>query len=102
MEVEFLVVQGQPRGKSLHFPPGDFVVGRGPECHIRPNTAYVNRQHCLLRVTRDGALLRDLGSSTGTLVNGRLVVGERLLNVGDRVQLGPVVLEMRKRGEPQG
>ena len=95
MDVELLVVQGQPRGKALHFPPGEFLFGRGPECHVRPNSDWVSRQHCLLRVTQDTASIRDLGSSTGTLVNGRRVVGERMLTVGDRVQLGPVVLEMR-------
>ena len=95
MEVQLLVVQGEPRGKAFHFPPGEFVFGRGPECHVRPNSAWVSRQHCMLRVTDDGALVRDLGSSTGTLVNGLRVVGERVLSAGDRLHLGPVVLEMR-------
>jgi pSer/pThr/pTyr-binding forkhead associated (FHA) protein len=95
MDVELLVVEGQPRGKALHFPPGEFLFGRGPECHVRSNSDWINRQHCLLRVTSDTASIRDLGSSTGTLVNGRRVVGEQTLTVGDRLQLGPVVLEMR-------
>jgi pSer/pThr/pTyr-binding forkhead associated (FHA) protein len=94
MDVQLLVVQGHPRGKSLHFPPGEFVVGCGPECHVRSNTAWVSRQHCLLRVTQNTVHLRDLGSSTGTLVNGCRVVGERELEVGDQIQLGPVVLQM--------
>ena len=97
MDVEFLVVHGQPRGKTLHFPPGDVLIGHGPECHIRPNSAWVSRQHCLLRVTTDGALVRDLGSDAGTLVNGHLVVGECRLSVGDQVQVGPVALEVRQR-----
>ena len=65
MDVELLVVQGQPRGKALHFPPGEFLFGRGPECHVRPNSDWISRQHCLLRVTQDTASIRDLGSSTG-------------------------------------
>lgn len=95
MDVQLLVVQGHPRGKSLHLPPGEFVVGCGPECHVRPNTAMVSRQHCLLRVTEDTVHLRDLGSSTGTLVNGSRLIGERQLAEGDQIQLGPVVLEMQ-------
>jgi pSer/pThr/pTyr-binding forkhead associated (FHA) protein len=95
MDVELLVVQGRPRGKALHFPPGEFLFGSGPECAVRPNSAWVSRQHCLLRVTPEAATVCDLGSSTGTLVNGRRVVGERPLAVGDRLQVGPVVLEMR-------
>jgi pSer/pThr/pTyr-binding forkhead associated (FHA) protein len=95
MDVELLVVEGTPRGKAFHFPPGEFVFGRGPECHVRPNSDWVGRQHCMLRVTDDGALVRDLGSSTGTLINGRRVVGELALTAGDRLQLGPVVLQMQ-------
>jgi pSer/pThr/pTyr-binding forkhead associated (FHA) protein len=94
MDVRLLVVQGQPRGKTLRFPPGEFVVGRGPECHVRPNSAWVSRQHCLLRVTNDTVHLRDLASSTGTLINGSRLVGERQLAAGDQIQLGPVAFEM--------
>jgi pSer/pThr/pTyr-binding forkhead associated (FHA) protein len=95
MDVELFVVQGEPRGKALHFPLGEFVFGRGPECHVRPNSAWVSRQHCMLCVTGEGAMVRDLGSSTGTLINGSRVIGQRALTAGDRLQLGPVVLEMR-------
>jgi pSer/pThr/pTyr-binding forkhead associated (FHA) protein len=94
MDVQLLVVEGTPRGKAFHFPPGEFVFGRDPECHVRPNSAWVSRQHCMLRVTAAGAMVRDLGSSTGTLINGRRVVGESALTAGDRLQLGPVVLQM--------
>jgi pSer/pThr/pTyr-binding forkhead associated (FHA) protein len=94
MDVELLVVQGHPRGKTLRFPPGEFVVGCGPECHVRPNSAWINRQHCLLRVTSDAVHLRDLGSNTGTLVNGSRLVGECQLAAGDQIQLGPVAFEM--------
>jgi pSer/pThr/pTyr-binding forkhead associated (FHA) protein len=90
-----LVVQGRPHGKSLRFPRGEFVFGRGPECHVRPNSPSVSRQHCLLRVTAEGVLIRDLASTNGTLVNGTRLVGERPLTDGDLVQLGPLVLQLR-------
>jgi pSer/pThr/pTyr-binding forkhead associated (FHA) protein len=49
----------------------------------------------LLRVSDDGSLnLRDLGSANGTLVNGRRLVGETALQPGDKLQLGPVILEV--------
>ena len=71
------------------------MIGRGSECHIRPNSDWVSRQHCLLRVTREGAWLRDLGSRNGTLVIGALLAGERLLEVGDQIQVGPLVFEVQ-------
>lgn len=95
MKFKLLVICGEPRGKCLLFPPGDFMIGRGSECHIRPNSDWVSRQHCMLRVSRSSALIKDLGSTNGTLVNGIRVVGERRLVDGDKVQLGPLVFEAR-------
>jgi pSer/pThr/pTyr-binding forkhead associated (FHA) protein len=61
----------------------------------RPRGQAISRQHCLLRVGRDAVHIRDLGSTNGTLVNGKRVVEERPLRDGDLVQLGPVVLQLR-------
>jgi pSer/pThr/pTyr-binding forkhead associated (FHA) protein len=95
MNVHLKVVQGKPHNHRLHFSVGEFFFGRGPECHVRPNSELVSRQHCMLKVTADGALsIRDLGSANGTLVNGRRVVGERPLATGDVLQLGPVILQV--------
>jgi pSer/pThr/pTyr-binding forkhead associated (FHA) protein len=95
MNFKLLVVQGKPAGKSLVFPRGEYYFGRGPECHVRPESEWVSRQHCLLRVTGEAAFIRDLGSRNGTLVNGTLVERERRLFHGDQVQIGPLVFEVR-------
>jgi len=94
MRVKLLVVQGQPRGKHMIFPRGNYFFGRGDECHVRPNSAMVSRQHCLLRVTADAVFLRDLGSRNGTLVNGVLLSSEQQLQPGDQIQIGPLVFEL--------
>jgi pSer/pThr/pTyr-binding forkhead associated (FHA) protein len=95
MKVNLVVVRGQPQGKALLFPRGEFVFGRGTECHIRPNSSWVSRQHCLLRVAEEEVRLRDLGSTNGTLINGIRLIGERLLTHGDQIQIGPLVFELR-------
>lgn len=105
MIVELRVLQGQPAGKTLAFSVGDYILGRGPECHVRFNSDWVSRQHCLLRVTGERAILRDLGSTNGTLVNGELCRGEQPLGTGDAVQIGPLVFEVRvsaKSAPPEG
>jgi pSer/pThr/pTyr-binding forkhead associated (FHA) protein len=94
MDVQMRIVQGRPRGKCLSFPAGEFVFGRGPECHVRPNSPWVSRQHCLLRIGAEGVRVRDLGSTNGTLVNGTRLVGEREMRPGDQLQVGPLVLEL--------
>lgn len=94
MDVQLRVLQGKPHGHFIRFRKGEFVFGRGPECHIRPLSDWVSRQHCLLRVSDKGVWIRDLGSSNGTLVNGKLVTSECLLHHGDNLQVGPLVLEV--------
>jgi pSer/pThr/pTyr-binding forkhead associated (FHA) protein len=92
--VRLRVVQGRPQGKSLVFSTGEYVVGRGAECHVRPISDWVSRQHCLLRVGSKGVFLKDLGSRNGTLVNGQRLLVERRLEEGDQIQIGPVVFEV--------
>jgi pSer/pThr/pTyr-binding forkhead associated (FHA) protein len=94
MQVRMKVVKGKPQGHFLSFPAGEFIFGRGPECDVRPNSDLVSRQHCLIQITKDWVLVRDLGSRNGTLVNGQLVMGERKLDHGDTLQLGPLILEL--------
>jgi len=94
MKVKLRIVQGRPEGKNMLFPHGEYVFGRGAECHVRPNSDWVSRQHCLLRVTADGAFLRDLGSRNGTLINGMRLVEEVPLKHGDQLQIGPLVFEV--------
>ena len=100
MQFRLKVVKGKPRGHCLSFPIGEFMFGRGPECDVRPNSDLVSRQHCMLQITQSGALIRDLGSRNGTLVNGNLVIGEQVIGHGDTLQVGPLVLEVLLDAEP--
>src|SRR5947209_7580247 len=93
--VKLLVVQGRPAGKALVFPRGDYYFGRGAECQVRPESEWVSRQHCRVRVTANTVSIRDLGSRNGTLVNGLLVENEQQLHPGDQVQVGPLVFEVQ-------
>jgi pSer/pThr/pTyr-binding forkhead associated (FHA) protein len=102
MNVKMLVVQGRPAGKTILFGPGDYFLGRGPECYLRFNSEWVSRQHCVLRVGMHHAAMRDLGSRNGTLVNGTLVNGEHTLSQGDMIQIGPVVFEVFLEEGPSG
>jgi pSer/pThr/pTyr-binding forkhead associated (FHA) protein len=95
MTLRLRIVHGKPNGTQLSFDRGEYLFGRGAECHVRPNSEWVSRQHCLLRVTPEAAWLRDLGSPTGTLVNGVRLLREQLLAQGDLVEVGPLVFEVQ-------
>lgn len=80
------------QGDSIELPPGHSVVGRGIGCRIRFNDPSVSREH--LRFELDGEHLRveDLGSSNGTMVNGKRITEARSLSHGDIVRVGRRVL----------
>ena len=53
----------------------------------------ISRRHALISGTPEGGwTIRDLGSTNGTFLNGREVVGDEELRDGDRVELGGSVL----------
>src|SRR5437870_4622132 len=73
------------------------VVGRKEECDLRLQHKSVSKMHCVLVKTDGLLLLRDLGSTNGTRVNGTRVRRAALLpndqlsiaNYKFRVHLGP-------------
>ena len=101
MVIRLRLVQGRPQGQQLLFNRGEYLFGRGAECHVRPNSEWVSRQHCMLRVTAEVVSLRDLGSRNGTLVNGVRIVEERNLTHGDLVEVGPLVFEVQFDPPPE-
>ena len=68
------------------------VLGRGRECHIVFHDATVSKEHARLRLEGRTALVEDLHSTNGTLVNGRVIEGPTPLRRGDRIGLGPNVI----------
>ncbi|MFG2890849.1 DUF1707 and FHA domain-containing protein [Streptomyces sp. Pv4-95] len=72
--------------------PGPFplLIGRAPGVGLRLNHETVSRAHAELRSAGNGWLLRDLGSTNGTCVNGRRVVGEVPVGPGDHISFGRV------------
>jgi pSer/pThr/pTyr-binding forkhead associated (FHA) protein len=73
------------------------LVGRTAECDLRINHRSVSKLHCIIVRTDGLLLLRDLGSTNGTRVNGQRVRRAALLpndelavaNHKYRIHLGP-------------
>ena len=62
------------------------LVGRHRWCDVRIASPRVSRRHCCLALDRDGVLVRDLGSTNGTRINGRRVF-RGVLRPGDELSI---------------
>lgn len=73
----------------------ELTLGRAAGCSIVLDEQYVSQVHTRIFV-RDGSVFaEDLGSTNGTWVNGSRAVGQMPARLGDRIQVGNVVLEVR-------
>jgi hypothetical protein len=70
------------------------LVGRHPGCTVALDDSFVSAEHAELERHRGGWLLRDLGSTNGTFVNGAEVIAPTDVRDGDIVQFGRVKLQM--------
>jgi pSer/pThr/pTyr-binding forkhead associated (FHA) protein len=56
---------------------GSWLVGRGPDAHLRLYSDHVGTHHAWIRCDARGTWVSDAGSRTGTLVNGEALAPER-------------------------
>jgi predicted component of type VI protein secretion system len=94
------VVRGRSASTTLKLTDNVTSLGRHDDCVIRIKSAQVSRRHCELFEVGGQLMLRDLGSSNGTFVNGKRVSGELALKHGDELTVGAVTLRVAKLGQP--
>src|SRR6266536_4779735 len=101
MQVNLKVLAGPYKGRTFAFnQPDTFLIGRTKDSHLcLPDDRFFSRHHCLLEINPPHCLLRDLGSTHGTFVNGRRVA-EASLNNGDQIQGGATVLLVEVIAKP--
>ena len=63
-------------------------VGRVPEMDIVIDNVSVSRRQAEIQQDGDHWVVRDIGSSNGTFVNGERLTGDRPLNAGDEIAIG--------------
>src|SRR5215813_8675482 len=96
MKLSLLVMTaGKQEGKTLEIKLPQFLIGRDPQCQLRPASPMISKRHCAL-IQRDGkAFIRDFDSTNGTLVNDQPVKGEVELHHDDQLKVGPLLFAVR-------
>jgi hypothetical protein len=67
-------------------------IGRLATSHVRLDDDSIARMHAVLEVGDNEVRLVDLGSNTGTLVNGVPVERSAAVRAGDRIDVGPYTM----------
>lgn len=75
----------------------ELTIGRSTDCTVPlPEDTFVSQVHARVFRRANEYWVEDLGSTNGTLMNGRRLSGAAPVRRGDRLQVGRTVLELRK------
>ncbi|MCK9249176.1 MAG: FHA domain-containing protein [Solirubrobacteraceae bacterium] len=92
------IVEGPGAGTTVPL-EGPLVLGRGTQSDVVLDDERASRRHAEVRPDGPRAVVHDLGSANGTLVDGRPLFGETFLTPGQQVQIGVTVLQLRAEEE---
>jgi predicted component of type VI protein secretion system len=99
MKLRLVVLNaGRMEGRSIPITITQFLIGRDPECHLRPTSPLISKRHCVLLIKGDKVSVRDFNSTNGTLVNDQAVKGECELRDQDRLKVGPLEFRLVMEG----
>ena len=89
-------------GQSVDLVKDLTLVGRDEDCDVRLDHKSISKLHCVIVKTDGLLLIRDLGSTNGTFLNGRRLPENTPVRVGDgdRLQFGANVVVKFIRPDP--
>lgn len=86
-KAKLLIMNGAEQGREVAVDKDAFTIGAGAQNDLILRDEAASRRHCEIRQREDGFLLRDLGSTNGTIVQG-VRVCEAYLTQGVEFQAG--------------
>jgi len=86
-KIRLKVLKGPDKGKVVTLEQDELLIGSAEGAHLQLDDPTVSRNHCVIRWTGKGALLRDLGSTNGTRIEG-VTVREAYVPAGAMLELG--------------
>lgn len=91
-ELRLRVTDGNAGGTQIDVAEALVIGRRAEEPGRLAGDPEISALHAEITLDADGYFIEDLGSRHGTLVNGETVTTRRLLEVGDRIEVGASTL----------
>jgi len=91
MKVSLVVLNaGKSAGQTIAVNLAQFVIGRDPQCNLRPGSALISKRHCAVLIKGEEVFVRDFDSTNGTVLNDVPVKGEVAIKNNDILKVGPL------------
>jgi pSer/pThr/pTyr-binding forkhead associated (FHA) protein len=101
MQVTLIVLsEGKVKEKEIPVRTFPFIIGRDPQCQLRPSSAYVSNRHCEIMIRDNKAFVHDFQSTNGTFVNGRQIMGDIEIHNEDQLSVGSLSFAVRLARHP--
>ncbi len=84
---KLVALSGPLQGQEFIIGKDVFTIGSGEHNDLILNDSTISRSHCEIRVVPEGYIIRDMGSTNGTILQD-LRVTEAFLSQGTEVELG--------------
>ncbi len=95
MKLSLVVMsEGKTRGQAIPITLPQFLIGRDPQCQLRPASPIISKRHCAVLIKNGKVFVRDFGSTNGTFVNDEPVKGERQIQNDDTLKVGPLTFRV--------
>jgi anti-anti-sigma factor len=92
---------GGAKGRIVALSGSRFVIGRDRSCDLRLGSATVSKFHAAIERRDNRVFVRDLASTNGTIVNGKLLHNAEVeVKDSDRIQIGPIVSTLAVGAKP--
>lgn len=101
MQITLIVLsEGKVKGKEIPVRAFPFLIGRDPQCQLRPASALVSKRHCAILLRESKVFVHDFQSTNGTFVNDRQIMGDIEIRNEDHVTVGPLNFAVRIEALP--
>jgi predicted component of type VI protein secretion system len=95
MKVSLVVMNpGKTEGHAIPITLSQFIIGRDPQCNLRPASPVISKRHCAILVKNGKVTLRDFDSTNGTFIDETQVKGEVPLNNDNVLKVGPLTFKV--------
>jgi anti-anti-sigma regulatory factor len=102
LQVKLVVLAGKSNGKTIDVTGPLFLIGRSPDCHLRPNNPMISRVHAAIEQREGRVYVRDHGTTNGTRVGDKMIRGDELeVRDGELLTIGPLQFRLAIEGQVQ-